>query len=129
MRTSALLVPLVLVGLAVMGARTDVIEYTPIDTCDGLSAEDFVSKYASQGRPVVVRGAAAAWPALVRWSYELLRDRFPGKVRNRQPHPGMEVIIHSRLWQKEICSECARNHAEADFCCSSRRGLSRLLWD
>ena len=40
------------------------------------------------GKPVVVRGAAADWPALKGWSLASLRDRFGSSVRNRVPDVG-----------------------------------------
>lgn len=54
--------------------------------------EEFASKWAADGQPVVVRGGAVGWPALKLWTLPLLRERFGAEVSNREPTAG-EVMF------------------------------------
>jgi hypothetical protein len=42
-----------------------------------LSYDDFIVNFVRANRPVVVRGAASAWPAMRRWTPDYFRKRFP----------------------------------------------------
>lgn len=42
---------------------------------------------------VVLRGGAADWRAVGKWTIEWLNEEFPGMVQNRQPDPG-EVLFN-----------------------------------
>ncbi|MDG2305280.1 MAG: cupin-like domain-containing protein [Candidatus Binatia bacterium] len=42
----------------------------------GLTVEEFLARFYDRGRPVVVRGGAADWPALERWTWNYLGERF-----------------------------------------------------
>lgn len=48
----------------------------PIVDSAALSLEEFSQRYLFPRLPVVLRGAAAAWPALGRWTPEFLRQHF-----------------------------------------------------
>ncbi|HAF42285.1 MAG TPA: cupin-like domain-containing protein [Sphingobium sp.] len=43
-------------------------------TAEHLSGEDFLHNFYAPGRPVVIRGAMADWPALARWTPDYLAD-------------------------------------------------------
>ncbi|WP_230461258.1 cupin-like domain-containing protein [Sphingobium sp. CAP-1] len=43
-------------------------------TADNLSGEDFLHNFYAPGRPVLIRGAMAGWPALDRWTPDYLAD-------------------------------------------------------
>jgi len=61
-------------------ARTQA-ESMPIETREArdLPYAKFVTEYLGGNRPVVVRGAAGAWPALSKWTPEYFRERFSGR--------------------------------------------------
>jgi hypothetical protein len=42
----------------------------------------FLKDYVGQNRPVVVSGAASAWPAVSKWKPEFFKDRFGSLVVN-----------------------------------------------
>ena len=44
-----------------------------------LSYDDFMTRYAHAGKPVVVTGVAADWPAMRKWTPEHFRERFGHK--------------------------------------------------
>jgi len=54
--------------------------YTPIDIMDSedISPSQFFKRYASKGKPVIIRGAMNHWPALSekRWDFDQLLSRF-----------------------------------------------------
>lgn len=43
---------------------------------DALSVADFLSEYERPNRPVLIEGAASAWPALPLWTLASLQQRF-----------------------------------------------------
>jgi hypothetical protein len=45
----------------------------------GLSYDDFLARYMRAGRPVVVTGVAADWPAMTSWTPENFKQRFGAK--------------------------------------------------
>ena len=47
-----------------------------IDCVDRLTRSEFIEKYLSQDRPVIIRGGAADWPAVRRWTPDYLKERF-----------------------------------------------------
>lgn len=51
----------------------------PVVDASALSVEEFAKTYLFPRRPVVLRGAAAAWPAVGRWTPEFFRDNFGGQ--------------------------------------------------
>ena len=69
----------------------DVIRY---DIGERLTAVEFARKYATQGRPLVVRGAMGDWNVNggYGWSPHDFRERFPGEVHNRRPFVGEELF-------------------------------------
>ena len=44
-------------------------------TAENLSGEDFLHGFYAPGRPVLIKGAMAGWPALERWTPDYLADR------------------------------------------------------
>lgn len=44
-------------------------------TAENLSGEDFLHNFYAPGRPVLIKGAMAGWPALERWTPAYLADR------------------------------------------------------
>jgi len=44
-----------------------------LDRRSGLSSEEFLDRYYAPGRPVILTGEMAAWPALARWTPEALK--------------------------------------------------------
>lgn len=56
-------------------------EWRPIDrvAAADLSYDDFLARYAHAGRPVVITGVAADWPAMRKWTPEHFRERFGPK--------------------------------------------------
>jgi hypothetical protein len=46
-----------------------------IDRRPGMSAETFLDHYYAPGRPVIITGEMASWPALTRWTPEYLEAR------------------------------------------------------
>ncbi len=63
--------------------------------CDTLPYDDFVRDYVRMNRPVVVRGAAADWPALKKWTPQYFKENFPDKpvqVSYRENIPFAEFI-------------------------------------
>jgi lysine-specific demethylase 8 len=48
---------------------------TPVDRIRNLSVEEFYERYFVTGRPVVLEGAAADWPAIKKWSPDYLLQR------------------------------------------------------
>ena len=44
-------------------------------TAENLSSEDFLHGFYAPGRPVLIKGAIADWPALTRWTPDYLADR------------------------------------------------------
>lgn len=61
-----------------MTLRTLAVESLPIETRDaaGLPYDVFVRNYLGKQRPVVVRNAAPAWPAMQRWTPAYFKTRF-----------------------------------------------------
>ncbi|HEX4508440.1 MAG TPA: cupin-like domain-containing protein [Burkholderiaceae bacterium] len=45
----------------------------------GLSYDDFMARYAHAGKPVVITGVGADWPAMRKWTPEHFRERFGAK--------------------------------------------------
>lgn len=71
--------------------------FTGVDVLsrDALPYEDFVRDYVRRNRPVVVRDAAADWPALQKWTPQYFKQRFPDKpvqVSYRENIPFAEFI-------------------------------------
>lgn len=48
----------------------------PEENSRNLSYRDFLARYVRQNRPIVVRGAALAWPAIHRWTPAYFAERF-----------------------------------------------------
>src|SRR5688572_16811184 len=42
--------------------------------------EEFARDWLTKGRPVIITGAAAKWPATSQWTTDLLRERLPSKT-------------------------------------------------
>ena len=50
--------------------------YTEVDRREQVSRDEWLERYVSQGRPLLLTGLARDWPALTRWTPQALRDRF-----------------------------------------------------
>ncbi len=46
----------------------------------GLSGEEFLDRYFAPGRPVILVGDMAEWPALAKWSPDYLRERIGARM-------------------------------------------------
>jgi hypothetical protein len=46
----------------------------------GLSGEEFLERYFAPGRPVILVGEMAEWPALARWTPQYLRERIGSRT-------------------------------------------------
>jgi len=69
----------------------------PEFTLETITAEVFAG-YARAGRPLVVRGAALAWPAVGSWTLQSLRAKFGRQVSNRQLEEGEAMFDLNGMW-------------------------------
>ncbi|MEO8603911.1 MAG: cupin-like domain-containing protein [bacterium] len=51
-----------------------------VERIDPPSPEDFAAHYVKPSRPVILRGAAAGWPAMTRWSAAYFTARFGDRM-------------------------------------------------
>lgn len=65
-----------------MGGGRQPAAYRPIETrpAAGLDYREFVRDYVEAKRPLVISGAASAWPAVGKWTPEFFKERFPQKL-------------------------------------------------
>ena len=50
--------------------------YAEVERRDSVSRDEWLERYVSQGRPLLLTGMARDWPALQRWTPQSLRERF-----------------------------------------------------
>jgi Cupin-like domain len=68
-----------------------------VDRREKLSSEEFLTKYYSQNKPVIITDVVSRWSAFTRWSLPYFRTKF-GEVMvdvqsNRKPFPVYEVFL------------------------------------
>ncbi len=60
---------------AIEQQRTLASDGAAIERREGIGADEFLDRYYSAGRPVILTGEMRDWPALVRWTPEYLKAR------------------------------------------------------
>ena len=50
--------------------------YAEVERREHVSRDEWLERYVSQGRPLLLTGLARDWPAMTRWTPQALRDRF-----------------------------------------------------
>ena len=48
----------------------------PVERKRGLSPEEFQRRYLATGTPVIIEGAAAEWPCVKQWSFDVFKERY-----------------------------------------------------
>jgi hypothetical protein len=69
----------------------------------GLTADEFLERYYAPGRPVILVGEMAEWPALSRWTPAYLRDAIGAKLVEFQGERSKNVSRCTRTLIDERC--------------------------
>lgn len=61
---------------ALLEMASQVFDFAQIGRVSGLSSQDFLERYYSANRPVIIEGVVSDWPAVAKWSLDFFRQNF-----------------------------------------------------
>lgn len=109
-----------------------VIPDTPVERrpASGLPYETFLRDYVARNRPVVVEGAASAWPAIRKWTPEFFKTRFGSRrvdVNYQEQMPFADFIdaVNLEVDRGQRMTDAYRSHGDRSDKSSDARSAAQ----